>query len=103
MGHTYTSLLTHIIFRTKDRLPYIRDERRDDVFAYIGGIVNCILTVTRPGALFSYYLARACSLDHRGVAGIASSPLWPADSVSAAHHAADCGTHAGGAFGFAHG
>jgi REP-associated tyrosine transposase len=40
MGHTYTSLLTHIIFSTKDRLPYIRDERRDDVFAYIGGIVR---------------------------------------------------------------
>jgi REP-associated tyrosine transposase len=40
MGHTYTSLLTHIIFSTKDRLPYIRAERRDDVLAYIGGIVR---------------------------------------------------------------
>jgi REP-associated tyrosine transposase len=40
MGHTYTRLITHIIFSTKDRLPYIRDERRDDVFAYIGGIVR---------------------------------------------------------------
>jgi REP element-mobilizing transposase RayT len=40
MGHTYTNLLTHIIFSTKNRLPYLREERRDDVFAYIGGIVR---------------------------------------------------------------
>jgi REP element-mobilizing transposase RayT len=40
MGHTHTNLVTHIIFSTKDRLPYIRDERRDDVFTYIGGIVR---------------------------------------------------------------
>ena len=40
MGHTYTNLVTHIVFSTKDRLPYIRDERRDDVFTYIGGIVR---------------------------------------------------------------
>jgi REP element-mobilizing transposase RayT len=35
MGHTYTNLLTHLVFSTKDRLPYIQVERRDDVFAYI--------------------------------------------------------------------
>ena len=40
MGHTYTSLLTHIVFSTKDRLPYLHQERRQDVFAYIGGIVR---------------------------------------------------------------
>src|SRR5215471_18398760 len=40
MGHTYTSLVTHIIFSTKDRLPYLLDERRHDVFAYMGGIVR---------------------------------------------------------------
>jgi putative transposase len=40
MGHTYTNLVTHIVFSTRDRLPYIRDERRDDVFTYIGGIVR---------------------------------------------------------------
>jgi putative transposase len=40
MGHTYTNLLTHIIFSTKDRLPYLQGERRDDVFAYLGGIVR---------------------------------------------------------------
>jgi REP-associated tyrosine transposase len=40
MGHPYTNLVTHLIFSTKDRLPYISDERRNDVFAYIGGIVR---------------------------------------------------------------
>jgi REP element-mobilizing transposase RayT len=40
MGHTYTNLVTHLIFSTKDRLPYIRDERRNGVFAYICGIVR---------------------------------------------------------------
>jgi putative transposase len=40
MGHTYTNLLTHIIFSTKDRLPYLQGDRRDDVFAYLGGIVR---------------------------------------------------------------
>jgi REP element-mobilizing transposase RayT len=40
MGHTYTNLLTHIIFSTKDRLPYLRNDRRDDVVAYLGGIVR---------------------------------------------------------------
>src|SRR5687768_11750453 len=33
MGHTYTNLLAHIIFSTKDRLPYLQGERRDDVFS----------------------------------------------------------------------
>jgi putative transposase len=40
MGHTYTNILTHVIFSTKDRLPYMTDDRRADVFAYIGGIVR---------------------------------------------------------------
>jgi REP element-mobilizing transposase RayT len=40
MGHTYTNLLTHIIFSTKDRLPYLLEDRRYDVFSYIGGIVR---------------------------------------------------------------
>src|SRR5262245_5075094 len=42
MGHTYTNLLHHIIFSTKDRVPYLRHVYRDDVFAYIGGIANGI-------------------------------------------------------------
>jgi REP-associated tyrosine transposase len=40
MGHTYTNLVTHIIFSTKDRLPYLLEDRRHDVFCYIGGIVR---------------------------------------------------------------
>jgi REP element-mobilizing transposase RayT len=40
MGHTYTNLVTHVVFSTKDRLPYLLDDRRNDVFAYIGGIVR---------------------------------------------------------------
>ena len=40
MGHTYTNLLTHIIFSTKDRLPYLHSERRQDVFAYMGGVIR---------------------------------------------------------------
>jgi putative transposase len=39
-GHTYTNLLTHIVFSTKDRLPYLLSERKDDLFAYMGGIVR---------------------------------------------------------------
>ena len=40
MGHTYTNLLAHIIFSTKDRLPYLQGERRDDVFASLDGMVR---------------------------------------------------------------
>jgi putative transposase len=40
MGHTYTNLLTHVIFSTKDRLPYLHHDRREEIFAYMGGIVR---------------------------------------------------------------
>jgi len=40
MGHTYTNLPTHIIFSTKDRLPFLGEDRRNDVFEYMGGIVR---------------------------------------------------------------
>jgi REP element-mobilizing transposase RayT len=40
VGHTYTNLLCHIIFSTRDRLAYLREDRRGDVFAYMGGIVR---------------------------------------------------------------
>ena len=53
MGHTYTNLLTHIVFSTKDRLPYLREDRREDVFAYMGGIVRELkgiaLNINGPG------------------------------------------------------
>jgi REP element-mobilizing transposase RayT len=40
MAHTYTNLLTHIIFSTKDRHPFVDGELRERLFPYMGGIVN---------------------------------------------------------------
>jgi REP-associated tyrosine transposase len=40
MAHTYTNLLTHVIFSTKDREPLINAAIRDDLLAYMGGIVR---------------------------------------------------------------
>lgn len=40
MAHTYADLLTHVIFSTKDREPVIVPALRDDLLAYIGGIVR---------------------------------------------------------------
>jgi len=39
MAHTASNLLIHLIFSTKARQPLIRPEIRDDLFAYMGGIV----------------------------------------------------------------
>jgi REP element-mobilizing transposase RayT len=40
MAHTYTNLLIHALFSTKDRQPIIRPEMKSDLYAYIGGIIN---------------------------------------------------------------
>ena len=40
MSHTYTNLLTHVIFSTKDRRPDLGPDLRPSVFAYVGGIVR---------------------------------------------------------------
>ena len=40
MAHTYADLLTHVIFSTKDREPLIVAALRDDLLAYMGGIVR---------------------------------------------------------------
>ena len=40
MAHTYTSLLTHALFSTKDRQPAIRPELKSDLYAYLGGIIT---------------------------------------------------------------
>ena len=40
MSHTYTHLLTHVIFSTKDRTPLITAALHDDLLAYTGGIVR---------------------------------------------------------------
>ena len=40
MAHTYTSLLYHVIFSTKDRRPFLDAESRARLFPYLGGIVR---------------------------------------------------------------
>ena len=40
MSHTYTHLVIHVVFSTKDRLPLISPETKNDLLAYIGGIVR---------------------------------------------------------------
>ena len=40
MSHTYTNLLYHIIFSTKDRQPLLTDDIRPRTFAYMGGILR---------------------------------------------------------------
>jgi REP element-mobilizing transposase RayT len=40
MAHTFTDLLTHCVFSTHERRPFIVDQIRDDLHAYLGGIVR---------------------------------------------------------------
>jgi REP element-mobilizing transposase RayT len=40
MAHTFTNLLTHVIFSTKDRLPSLTLDLREGMLAYLGGIVR---------------------------------------------------------------
>jgi REP element-mobilizing transposase RayT len=40
MAHTYTNLLTHIIFSAKDRAPLIDAELKPKLFSYMGGIIR---------------------------------------------------------------
>src|SRR5688572_8212844 len=40
MANTYTNLLYHIVFSTKHREPLILPTLRDDLHAYIGGIIR---------------------------------------------------------------
>jgi hypothetical protein len=35
-----TLAVSPIVFSTKDRIPYLREETRHDVFAYLGGIAR---------------------------------------------------------------
>ena len=38
MAHTFTNLLTHIIFSTKDRMPTLEPDLKLRLFPYMGGI-----------------------------------------------------------------
>jgi REP element-mobilizing transposase RayT len=40
MSHTCGNILLHLIFSTEHRRPLIRPEFRDDLFAYLGGIIR---------------------------------------------------------------
>src|SRR3990167_6721051 len=40
MAHTFTNLLTHVIFSTKDRMPLIQPGLKSDLGAYLGGTVR---------------------------------------------------------------
>ena len=40
MSRTYTSLLSHVVFSTKDREPMLTPEIRERLFPYMGGIVR---------------------------------------------------------------
>ena len=37
---THTAISYHIVFSTKDRRPVLRQERREDLFRYIWGIIK---------------------------------------------------------------
>ena len=40
MSHTYTNVLIHALFSTKDRQPGLNAQVREEVFRYLGGAVN---------------------------------------------------------------
>ncbi|HUY90926.1 MAG TPA: IS200/IS605 family transposase [Pirellulales bacterium] len=40
MANTFTNLLYHVVFSTKGREPLIRDNWRDELYAYVGGVVR---------------------------------------------------------------
>jgi len=40
MAHTYTNLLIHALFSTKDRRPLLDARIKTDLFSYMGGIIS---------------------------------------------------------------
>jgi len=40
VSHTYGNILLHFIFSTQERRPIIKPEFRDELFAYLGGIIR---------------------------------------------------------------
>ena len=40
MAHTFTHILTHIVFSTKDRAPLLDADLKPRLFAYMGGIIR---------------------------------------------------------------
>ena len=62
MSHTYTNLLTHVIFSTKDREPLITAALHDDLLAYMGGIVREIGGALRAANSRPDHVHLLCSL-----------------------------------------
>jgi REP element-mobilizing transposase RayT len=62
MSHTYTNLLTHVIFSTKDRNPLITAALHDDLLAYLGGIVREMGGVLRAANARPDHVHMLCSL-----------------------------------------
>ncbi len=40
MPNTYTNLLYHIVFSTKDRAPLIAENLKEELYKYVGGIIR---------------------------------------------------------------
>jgi REP element-mobilizing transposase RayT len=40
MSQSLANILVHLVFSTRDRTPWINDEWRDDLHAYIGGVIR---------------------------------------------------------------
>lgn len=40
MSHTYTNLITHFVFSTKQREPLLNDKIRRELYPYLGGLVK---------------------------------------------------------------
>src|SRR2546423_3303571 len=40
MSRTYTNLLTHVVFSTRDREPFIVPELQSELYAYVGGLTR---------------------------------------------------------------
>lgn len=40
MAHTYTNILIHALFSTKDRQPWLKAEVKAEIFSYLGGTIN---------------------------------------------------------------
>jgi putative transposase len=40
MAHTYTNLIYHIVFSTHGHVPLLKPEYRQELFAYLGGLVK---------------------------------------------------------------
>jgi len=45
MAHTFTSLLTHVVFSTSERRPFLSEAVRPDTHAYMGGILKHLRAV----------------------------------------------------------